>query len=178
LTDRGDGDRHDELLQRYLAEIAGEPLLTSLEETELARLATAGDDEAASRLVRANLRLVVALAKRYVASGVPLLDLIQEGNLGLVQAVEKFDPGRGFVFRTYATWWIRQAITRGLANAGKGLLVGTIEDDFGTQLQRAWDRLVGSLGRQPTMDELAADLGVSIGRVIDELSAPPFDDLP
>jgi RNA polymerase primary sigma factor len=178
LTDQGDGDRHDELLRRYLDEIAAEPLLNATEETDLARRAGSGDDVAAARLVRANLRLVVALAKRYVASGVPLLDLIQDGNLGLVQAVEKYDPGRGFVFRTYATWWIRQAITRGLANAGKGLLVGTLPDDLGQRLQETWDRLVGSLGRQPTMAELAEATGLTEQQVRDELSAPPPDEEP
>jgi RNA polymerase primary sigma factor len=174
LTDQGGGDRNDELLRRYLEEVAAEPLLTSMEESRLARLAIDGDDEAASRLVRGNLRLVVALAKRYVASGVPLLDLIQDGNLGLVQAVEKYDPTRGFVFRTYATWWIRQAITRGLANAGKGMLVGTLPDDVGARLQQAWDRLVGALGRQPTLAELADASGLTEQQVRDELSGPPL----
>jgi RNA polymerase primary sigma factor len=170
-----DEDRNEALLRRYLEEIASERVLSVTEEGELARLASDGDEQAATQLVRANLRLVVALAKRYVASGVPLLDLIQDGNLGLLQAVEKYDPGRGFVFRTYATWWIRQAITRGLANAGKGLLVGTLEDDVSERLQHAWDRLVGSLGRQPTLAELADASGLTQQQVRDELSPPPLD---
>jgi RNA polymerase primary sigma factor len=178
LSGRGDGDRNDDLLRQYLAEIAAAPLLTIEEETALANRAGLGDEEAAAKLVRANLRLVVALAKRYAASGVPLLDLIQDGNLGLVQAVEQYNPGRGFVFRTYATWWIRQAITRGLANAGRGLLVGTLPDDIGVRLQEAWDRLVATHGRQPTIAELSAASGLTPDEVRDELAPPPFDDGP
>ena len=168
-----DGDRQDDLLRRYLDEIASQPLLDADEERELAGRAASGDSDAAAQLVQANLRLVVALAKRYVASGIPLLDLIQDGNVGLVTAVEKYEPSRGFHFRTYATWWIRQAITRGLANAGKGLLVGTLPDDIGTRLQQAWDRLVGSLRRQPTIAELAEASGLSEQQVRDELGPPP-----
>jgi RNA polymerase sigma factor (sigma-70 family) len=164
-----DEDRHDELLRRYLEELEAQPLLSADDELILGRRARRGDGEASSQLVKGNLRLVVAVAKRYRATGVPLLDLIQDGNLGLVQAVEKYDPDRGFSFRTYAMWWIRQAISRGLADAGKGLVVHDLE----TRLQAAWDEVVRMQGRQPTLAELAAAVDDTEERVIEALGLPP-----
>ena len=114
--------------------------------------------------MRGNLRLVAALARRYAATGVPLLDLIQEGNLGLIQAVESFDPDKGFSFRTYATWWVRQAIAKAASVPGPELEV---------RVQRAWDRLVAAHGRQPTIDELATEVGVDREQIADLLAPPP-----
>ena len=163
-------DRHDELLRRYLAELTGQPLLEPDEELVLARSAKGGDAAAGEQLVRGNLRLVVALARRYAATGVPLLDLIQEGNLGLMQAVESFDPDKGFSFRTYATWWIRQAISKAAASPGPA---------FERRVQRAWDLLVEANGRQPTVDELADAVGVDRDQIADLLAPPPdLDGLP
>ena len=114
--------------------------------------------------MRSNLRLVAALARRYAATGVPLLDLIQEGNLGLIHAVESFDPDKGFSFRTYATWWIRQAIAKAAAAPGPELDV---------RVQQAWDTLVAANGRQPTVDELATEVGVDREQIVDLLGPPP-----
>ena len=164
-----DEERHDELLRRYLEELEAQPLLSADDELALGRRAQQGDEEASSQLVKGNLRLVVAVAKRYRATGVPLLDLIQDGNLGLVQAVEKYDPDRGFSFRTYAMWWIRQAIARGLADAGKGLVLHDLE----TRLQESWDDLVRVHGRQPTLAELADAVEAPVERVIEALGLPP-----
>ena len=124
---------------------------------------------AGEQLVKGNLRLVATLAKRYAATGVPILDLIQEGNLGLMQAVESFDPDKGFSFRTYATWWIRQAIANAAASPGPA---------FERRVQDVWDRLVQVNGRQPTVDELAAAVGVDPDQIKDLLAPPPdLDDL-
>ena len=156
-------DRHDDLLRRYLHELIDQPMLGPDEELALARSARGGDASAAEQLVRGNLRLVAALAKRYVATGVPMLDLIQEGNLGLVQAVESFDPDKGFSFRTYATWWIRQSIA-------KAALPGPSLEQ---RVQAAWDRFVEANGRQPTVDELATAVGLDPERIVDLLAPPP-----
>ena len=116
-------------------------------------------DEAVDTFVKANLRLVVSIAKKYQAGPLPLLDLVQEGNLGLMHAVDKFDWRKGFKFSTYATWWIRQAIARGIANGGRTVRLPTHADDLLTRVTTARSRLERQLGRRPTTAELAADLG-------------------
>jgi RNA polymerase sigma factor (sigma-70 family) len=135
---------------------------------ELRRLTRAGD-LAAETFVNANLRLVVSIAKRYHAAELPLLDLVQEGNLGLIHAVEKFDWRRGFKFSTYATWWIRQAISRGIANTGRTIRLPVHANDLLTQVTKARGRLEGQLGRRPTVLELAVDLEVREERVTEIL---------
>jgi RNA polymerase sigma factor (sigma-70 family) len=134
----------------------------------LSRLAREGD-QATERFVTANLRLVVSIAKRYQASELPLLDLVQEGNLGLIHAVEKFDWRRGFKFSTYATWWIRQAITRGIANSGRTVRLPVHAGDLAVRVTKTRGRLEGQLGRPPTTAELAADLGVAETKVTEIL---------
>lgn len=155
------------LLRRYLEEIAQHPPLAPEEELRLARLARDGAADAGETLIRSNLQLVVAIARRYAASGLPLLDLVQEGNLGLMQAVEGFDPERGFAFRTYAMWWIRSAIAAAVAEHAPS---SSGADD---PLQSAWDALVAANGRQPTIGELAAALRVSEDEVARLLGTPP-----
>lgn len=147
-------------LRLYLREIAEAPLLTPEEEVELARRIKAGDMEALQRFVRANLRLVVSIAKRYVGRGLSLLDLIQEGNIGLMRAVEKFDWRRGYRFSTYATWWIRQAITRAIADQGRTIRLPVHMTDSITRYHRVVTQLTQELGRQPRPEEIAEALSV------------------
>jgi RNA polymerase sigma factor (sigma-70 family) len=135
---------------------------------ELRRQVRAGD-EAAETFVKANLRLVVSIAKKYQAAELPLLDLVQEGNLGLMHAVEKFDWRKGFKFSTYATWWIRQAITRGIANTGRTVRLPVHAGDLLTRVTKARGRLEGQLGRRPTVAELAADLELEEEKVTEIL---------
>jgi RNA polymerase sigma factor (sigma-70 family) len=142
--------------------------LSTTEQRELRHQAKVGRD-ATEQFLKANLRLVVSIAKKYQASGVPLLDLIQEGNLGLMHAVEKFDWRRGFKFSTYASWWIRQAITRGISNTGRTIRLPVHVTDKLIRLQRASDRLEGTLGRSPTRAELAAELDLSQEKVVQAL---------
>jgi len=166
----------DELFRRYLEEISQQPLLSRDEEVRLARLARDGDEAASKALVQANLRLVVAIAKRYRATGVPILDLVQEGNLGLLQAVEGYDPDKGFAFTTYATWWIRQAITKSIAAGGRSLSVDVVTrgELTAARLQEAWDAHVAAEGRQPTVAELAAAIGATEDRIRELLQPPDF----
>ena len=145
-------------------ELAGAEGVTAPRERELRRLVRDGD-EAAETFVKANLRLVVSIAKKYQAAGLPLLDLVQEGNLGLMHAIEKFDWRKGFKFSTYATWWIRQAISRGIANSGRTVRLPVQAGELLTQVTRARGRLEGQLGRRPTVAELAADLEVGEEKV-------------
>ena len=159
-------------LERYLESVGNQPHLTAAEEWTAAKRAAAGDKEAEKLLVQSCLRLVVQVARRYEASGLPLLDLIQEGNLGLLHAVESFDPSKGFRFSVHAAWWIRHAITRGIASAGGAVTTAhVVEVD---RVQRAWDDWVASTARQPSVDELAGVLGMLPDDLVDLLgTAPP-----
>ncbi len=152
-------------LQLFLNEIRRHPLLTAREEIALAKRIESGDIAAKDRMINANLRLVVSIAKRYQGHGLSLLDVIQEGVLGLIRAVEKFDWRRGFKFSTYATWWIRQAVARGIANQGREirLPVHVVEEE--QKIARAEHRLFSSLGREPTREEISVASGVSAAKI-------------
>jgi RNA polymerase primary sigma factor len=152
-------------LKLYVRQIGDGPLLTREEERELARRKDAGDDEAKRRLIEANLRLVMSITRNYTKSGVPLLDLIQEGNLGLIRAVEKFDYRMGYKLSTYATWWIRQAITRALADQGRTIRLPVHVADQVRRLMRARRQLAQKLNREPTHAELAKESGFPEKRV-------------
>ncbi len=193
--DRGERDEED-LVRLYLTDIGQYPLLTKEDEVDLARCIEDGvaaraelaaepaptgarrrelrradraGAAAEQRFVQSNLRLVVSIAKKYQASGLPLLDLVQEGNLGLMHAVEKFDWRKGFKFSTYATWWIRQAITRGIANTGRTIRLPVHAGDTLTRVQKARTRLELTLGRPPTTAEVAAELELPEDRVVEAL---------
>ncbi len=195
---RTDTEPQEDLVRLYLNEIGRYPLLMKEDEERLgeavaqglaaaAELAAPGPALAAARRRRlgslvqagerattefcqANLRLVVSIAKRYQASGVPLLDLVQEGNLGLLHAVEKFDHKKGFKFSTYATWWIRQAITRGIANTGRTIRLPVHAGDLVNRVHRGSARLEVRLGRRPTAEELAAEVDLTPARVAEVLA--------
>lgn len=152
-------------VKTYLREIGSVPLLTQEEEMRLAIAAKEGDAQAAHRLSEANLRLVVSIAKRYTGRGLSFLDLIQEGNIGLMRAVEKYDPERGFRFSTYATWWVRQAITRALADQGRTIRIPVHLVDTMGRMRKMQSELLHELGREPTMEELAKALELSPDRV-------------
>ena len=188
-----------DLVRIYLREIGRVPLLTAQDEVELAKAIEAGlfaeeklqrgfpasnghgvlmgelsliaaeGLRAKQRLIEANLRLVVSIAKRYIGRGLVFLDLIQEGNLGLIRAVEKFDYTKGYKFSTYATWWIRQAITRGIANTGRTVRLPVHAGDLLTRVTKARGRLEGQLGRRPTVSELAVDLELEEEKVTEIL---------
>jgi RNA polymerase sigma factor (sigma-70 family) len=149
----------------YLREISRIPLLTREQEAELARRARAGDETAKSRFIESNLRLVVQIARRYLNRGLPLPDLIEEGNLGLLRAVEKFEPERGLRFSTYATWWIRQAIVRALANQARTIRVPVHVGLLLARYQREQQRLMQELGRSPTREELAKALNTTVEQI-------------
>lgn len=158
-------------VQFYLRSIGRVKLLSATEEIELARRVAAGDPLAKKRLVQANLRLVVSVAKKYQNRGLPFLDLIQEGNLGLIRAAEKFDPERGYKFSTYATWWIRQGITRALADKSRTIRVPVHMVETINNLRKATRSLSQKLDRRPTMEELAKEMDVSLAKVKDILAA-------
>ena len=152
-------------IRLYLCEIGKVPLLTAKEEIDLARAIKKGDQTAKQALAEANLRLVVSIAKKYIGRGLSFLDLIQEGNIGLFRAVEKFDPNRGFKFSTYATWWIRQAITRAIADQARTIRIPVHMVETINKLTHAQRRLVQELGREPLIEELAAEMDMDIKKV-------------
>ena len=163
-----DGVSIEDPVRMYLKEIGKVPLLTAEEEKELAMKMEAGDMEAKKRLAEANLRLVVSIAKRYVGRGMLFLDLIQEGNLGLIKAVEKFDYRKGYKFSTYATWWIRQAITRGIADTAKTIRVPVHMVETINKTLRTSRMLLQELGREPTNEEIAKKMNMPVAK-IDEI---------
>ncbi|MBQ7151155.1 MAG: RNA polymerase sigma factor RpoD [Synergistaceae bacterium] len=152
-------------VRMYLREIGKVSLLTAAEEVDLAKKIEAGDLEAKQRLIDANLRLVVSIAKKYIGRGMLFLDLIQEGNLGLIRAVEKFDYRRGFKFSTYATWWIRQAITRAIADQARTIRVPVHMVETINKMVRISRQLVQELGREPSDEEIAKKMGIEASRV-------------
>ena len=160
-----DGISIEDPVRMYLKEIGKVPLLTADEEVELAKRMADGDEDAKKRLAEANLRLVVSIAKRYVGRGMLFLDLIQEGNLGLIKAVEKFDYHKGFKFSTYATWWIRQAITRAIADQARTIRIPVHMVETINKLIRVSRQLLQELGREPTPEEIAAQLDMPVDRV-------------
>ena len=160
-----DGISIEDPVRMYLKEIGKVPLLTAEEEVELARRMADGDEDAKKRLAEANLRLVVSIAKLYVGRGMLFLDLIQEGNLGLIKAVEKFDYQKGFKFSTYATWWIRQAITRAIADQARTIRIPVHMVETINKLIRVSRQLLQELGREPTPEEIAAELDMPVERV-------------
>jgi RNA polymerase primary sigma factor len=163
--------RGEDSVQLYLRAIGRIKLLSAAEEIALARRIQIGDELAKKRLVQANLRLVVSIAKKYQGRGLPFLDLIQEGNLGLIRAAEKFDPERGYKFSTYATWWIRQGITRALADKSRTIRVPVHMVETINVLRKTTRKLSQELNRRPTMDELAKAMGVSLAKIKDILAA-------
>ena len=155
----------DDPVKAYLEEIGQVPLLSAEEEQTLARAARAGDADARRRLSEANLRLVVSVAKRYAGRGLPFLDLIQEGNLGLMKAAEKFEPDRGFKFSTYATWWIRQSITRAIADQGRTIRIPVHLVEHINRVRKTAGELLRKNGREPTAEEIAVRLEMEPDRV-------------
>ncbi len=152
-------------VRQYLREIGKYPLLTAEEEVELAKQFEKGIKKAKDKLIESNLRLVVSIAKKYIGRGLSLLDLIQEGNQGLIRAVEKYDWRRGFKFSTYATWWIRQAITRAIADQARTIRIPVHMVETINKLYRTSQRLMQDLGREPTYEEIAEELGITPDKV-------------
>jgi len=180
-----EGNAVDNAIRQYLGEIGRFPLLNAEQEMQLARRVVAGDMEAQRRLVEANLRLVVSIAKRYNNHGVSLLDLVQEGNLGLIRATQKFDPARGFRFSTYATWWIRQAISRAVAEYTRTIHIPVHVVELIYKVKRVTRYLYQELGRAPAIEEIARSAGLTKERIIElqgmaeipiSLDAPIVDD--
>ena len=165
LTDLENNINIEDHVRMYLKEIGKVPLLTSDEEIELAKRMEQGDEEAKKKLAEANLRLVVSIAKRYVGRGMQLLDLIQEGNLGLMKAVKKFDYKKGYKFSTYATWWIRQAITRAIADQARTIRIPVHMVETINKLLRVSRQLLQELGREPTNEEIAERMDIPVSRV-------------
>jgi RNA polymerase primary sigma factor len=175
----------DAALDKYLHEIGRIPLLTADEEIKLGRKVQRGDAAARQRMIRANLRLVVAIARDYVNLGLPLLDMVSEGNIGLLKAVERFDPKKGAKFSTYASWWIKQVIKRALANQTKTIRLPAQMIDKLRRMQRVSAQLSNDLGREATEEEIGEELGIpdekivrlrSIGLRPESLDAPAGDD--
>ena len=160
-----DGISIEDPVRMYLKEIGKVPLLSAEEEIELAKKMEMGDEEAKKRLAEANLRLVVSIAKRYVGRGMLFLDLIQEGNLGLIKAVEKFDYRKGYKFSTYATWWIRQAITRAIADQARPIRIPVHMVETINKLIRVSRQLLQELGREPAPEEIAEEMNMPVDRV-------------
>lgn len=155
----------DDPVKIHLREIGRIPLLTAEEESELAERIVNGDDEARDRLITANMRLVVSIAKHYVGRGMPLLDLIQEGYNGLIKAVDKFDYTKGFKFSTYATWWIRQSITRAIADQARTIRIPVHMVETISRVKKAQNKLLHENGHEPTVDEVAQELNMSSDKV-------------
>lgn len=155
----------DDSVRLYLREIGKVPLLTIEEEQELAKRAVEGDKKAKDRMVEANMRLVVSIAKRYTGRGLDLLDLIQEGNTGLLRAVDKFDPAKGFKFATYATWWIRQAITRAIADQARTIRIPVHMVETINKILRTSRKMTQELNREPTIEELAKEMDMEPEKV-------------
>ncbi|MDB5168744.1 MAG: sigA [Candidatus Saccharibacteria bacterium] len=160
-----DDDVADDSVRLYLREIGKIPLLNAEEELALAQRVVAGEKEAKDKMAEANMRLVVSIAKRYVGRGLDLLDLIQEGNTGLLRAVEKFDPDKGFKFSTYATWWIRQAITRAIADQARTIRIPVHMVETINKLLRTQRRLTQELNREPTNEEIAKEMEIEVDKV-------------
>ncbi|MFO0881949.1 MAG: RNA polymerase sigma factor RpoD [Candidatus Saccharimonadales bacterium] len=158
-------DVADDSVRLYLREIGKIPLLSAEEELDLAHKVVAGDKRAKDKMAEANMRLVVSIAKRYVGRGLDLLDLIQEGNTGLLRAVEKFDPDKGFKFSTYATWWIRQAITRAIADQARTIRIPVHMVETINKLLRTQRRLTQELNREPTNEEIAKEMDIEVEKV-------------
>jgi RNA polymerase primary sigma factor len=158
-------DASDDSVRLYLREIGKIPLLNSSDELALAKRVVAGDKKAKDKMAEANMRLVVSIAKRYSGRGLDFLDLIQEGNTGLLRAVEKFDPDKGFKFSTYATWWIRQAITRAIADQARTIRIPVHMVETINKLLRTQRRMTQDLNREPTTEELAAELEMEPAKV-------------
>lgn len=152
-------------IKRYLKEIKDIPLLTSKQEIELARKVKRGNNAARQKMIRANLRLVINIAKRYSYLGVPMMDLIEEGNLGLMKAVEKYNPKRGYRFSTYAAWWIKQYITRAIANQGKTIRVPVYMVELLMKFKKVSEQLFIKLKRKPRMTEIARKMKMSVKKV-------------
>ncbi len=161
----------DDPVRIYLKDIGRVPLLTPDEESELAQRILEGNDDASQRLVEANLRLVVSIAKRYLGRGMQFLDLIQEGNLGLMKAVEKFDHTKGFKFSTYATWWIRQAITRAIADQARTIRIPVHMGETINKIKKASSQLLHENGREPTIEEIAEYINTPIEKVREAIRA-------
>lgn len=170
-----EGISTEDPVRMYLKEIGKVPLLSANEEIELAQRMEHGDEDAKKRLAEANLRLVVSIAKRYVGRGMLFLDLIQEGNLGLIKAVEKFDYRKGYKFSTYATWWIRQAITRAIADQARTIRIPVHMVETINKLIRVQRQLLQELGREPTPEEISAVMNLPVDRVreIQKISQEP-----
>ena len=160
-----DDDIADDSVRLYLREIGKIPLLSAEEELALAKRVSSGEKLAKDKMAEANMRLVVSIAKRYVGRGLDLLDLIQEGNTGLLRAVEKFDPTKGFKFSTYATWWIRQAITRAIADQARTIRIPVHMVETINKLLRTQRRLTQKLNREPTNDEIANEMEIDVDKV-------------